>query len=202
MIPIFQDCQQFQQVILAQGVLAPLMYVFLATVLMMVFIPRSFLMLIGGVCFGAWWGTVWVLISSMLAGCFSFLVARTFGRAWVERTFRKRRWFYQLEKITGNSGFYVVLTSRIAHVIHFGAASYAFGLANINLKSYLWGTFWGILPGTVVLLYSSQVLGCSLWLRPENLSLETIYRIVFASLLVFFISCLPWLLKVKKSQRK
>lgn len=199
---LFQNCQQLQVFIMERSYLAPLVYIGLSALLTMCFVPRTLLMLVAGICFGAFWGSLWVLISSMLSSFVSFIIARRFARDWVEKLFIKRAWFHRLQQVTLHSGFHIILVTRIAYMVHFGSVSYASGLLNIRLSSFLWGTFWGILPGTLIFLFSIQNIGCRLWDEGINLSSEATYRIVIISFLLICVSLLPWWVQRKKITRK
>ncbi len=198
---IFKNCNDLREVIVSREWLAPVVYVFFSTLLIMLFVPRTLIMILGGICFGARWGTLWVLLASMISSFFSFWIARTNGRSWIERTFKKREWFFKLENLTQKSGFHLVLISRLTHVIHFGATSYACGVLNLKWSSFFWGTFLGILPGTVVAVYSAQILGCGLWEGTSSLSSESVYHIITASLLVVLLSLIPLWINRKKTKK-
>jgi uncharacterized membrane protein YdjX (TVP38/TMEM64 family) len=199
---LFQNCQQLQAIIMKQSFWAPLVYIGLSIILTMCFVPRTLLVVVAGICFGTFWGTIWVLVSSMLSSFISFIVGRRYARAWVDRLFRKRAWFHRLQQVSHDSGFYIIFLTRIVHMIHFGSMSYASGILNIKLSSFLWGTFLGILPGTLIFLYSVQNVGCRLWDEGANLSEESLYQIVIISVFMVFVSFVPWWLQHKRTKRK
>jgi len=195
----FDNCYELQELMGSLGWLAPIVFIFLSTFLIMFFVPRTLIMVLGGICFGATLGSIWVLVASLLSSVLSFGLARTYCRSWVERICRKRNWFYRLQNITAHSGFHFVLIARIAHFLHFGATSYACGVLNLTWSSFLWGTFWGVLPGTLVAVYSSRLLGCALWDGKAELSSKQITLITTASIIVLAISFLPWIFQRKKN---
>ncbi|NBY20121.1 TVP38/TMEM64 family protein [bacterium] len=194
------NCYELQTLLKSLGWWSPFVYILFSTLMMMLFVPRTLFLVLAGICFSEFQAVLWALTSSLLSSVLSFGLARTYGRAWVEKTFRKRNWFYRLERITAKSGFHFVLIARISHVIHFGATSYACGVLNIGFKSFLWGSFWGVLPGTIIAIVGSKVLGCKLWDGSANFSEKDIYLSVFTSFLVLFSSLIPlWLNRKKKS---
>lgn len=195
----FNNCYELQELMGSLGWLAPIVFIFFSTVLIMLFVPRTLIMVLGGICFGATLGSVWVLVASLLSSVLSFGLARTYFRSWVERLCHKRNWFYRLQNITARSGFHFVLIARIAHFLHFGATSYACGVLNLSWSSFLLGTFWGVLPGTLVVVYSSRLLGCALWDGKAELNSKDITLIATASIIVLVISFLPWVFQRKKN---
>jgi uncharacterized membrane protein YdjX (TVP38/TMEM64 family) len=116
----------------------------------------------------------------------------------VEKKLRKRNWFVRLDDLTHSSGFYLVLISRATHVFQFGVVGYAFGVLNISWSAFLWGTFLGIVPGTVVLVYSSESLGCGLWAGKTQLSPEAVYQILLSSLILVLAALVPLWIGRKK----
>jgi uncharacterized membrane protein YdjX (TVP38/TMEM64 family) len=194
----FQSCDDLRAAISNQGWLAPVIYMLLATLGLLFFLPRTFILIMAGLCFGVVWGAIWSLISSMLAALLSFAMTKFYLRSFVEKKLRKRNWFTNLESLTNKSGFYLVLISRAAHVLHFGLLSYAFGVLNVGWSEFLWGTFLGILPGSLILVYSSHSLGCGLWEGKSHLSPEAIYQILFSSLLLVLGALAPLWIKRKK----
>ena len=197
----FQGCNGLREFIVSQSWLAPVGFVFISTIAIMLFIPRTLIMILGGICFGARWGLLWVLVASMAATFFSFELARSYGRSIIEKAFSKKKWFQKLQARHPDSEFYLVIISRVTHVVHFGAISYASGLLNLRWRSVGWGTFWGILPGTAIVVYSAQTLGCGLWEGKKSLSTDTIYQLVFVSFLLIVGSIVPLWLQAKKQKK-
>lgn len=196
----FDNCNELQTLLSSFGWWGPLVYIFFSSLLMMAFVPRTLMLVIAGICFGEITGILCVMIASLIASTLSFGLARTYARAWVERVFRKRNWFFQLERITGESGFHFVLVARIAHVLHFGATSYACGLLNLTWGAFIWGTFLGILPGTLIAVFSAKVIGCRLWDGSGQWTSRDIYLTGFTSFLILLTAFFPiWLKRKKKS---
>lgn len=195
---VFQNCNDLRAAITSQGWWAPVIYVLLATLGLLFFLPRTFILILGGLCFGAIWGSLWSLISSMLAAFLSFSISKVYLRSFVEKKLRKRNWFAKLERLTNSSGFYLVLIARATHVFHFGAVGYAFGVLNIGWTEFLSGTFLGTLPGTIVLVYSSQSLGCGLWEGKKHLSPEAVYQMLLSSLVLILAALVPLWMRRKK----
>ncbi|MSP18768.1 MAG: TVP38/TMEM64 family protein [Bdellovibrionales bacterium] len=198
---LFHGCNGLREFIISQRWVAPLVFVIVSTLAIMVLVPRTLIMILGGICFGARWGLLWVLMASMAATFFSFELARSYGRSIIEKAFSKKKWFLKLEARHPDSEFYLVIISRVTHVVHFGAISYASGLLNLRWRSVGWGTFWGILPGTAIVVYSAQTLGCGLWEGKSSLSTDTIYQLVFVSFLLIVGSIVPLWLQAKKQKK-
>lgn len=195
---VFQNCDDLRTAITNQGWLAPVIYLLLATLGLLFFLPRTLILILGGLCFGPIWGSVWSLISSMSAAFLSFALTKIYFRSFVEKKLRKRNWFVRLDDLTHSSGFYLVLISRATHVFQFGVVGYAFGVLNISWSAFLWGTFLGIVPGTVVLVYSSESLGCGLWAGKTQLSPEAVYQILLSSLILVLAALVPLWIGRKK----
>lgn len=69
--------------------------------ILLVFIPGEPLEILAGLCFGTFWGTIFVYISVGIVTTLVFLLVRKYGRAYVEKVFKKEK----LDKIE-NSKFF------------------------------------------------------------------------------------------------
>lgn len=69
--------------------------------ILLVFIPGEPLEILAGLCFGTFWGTIFVYISVGLVTALVFFLVRKYGRAYVEKVFKKEK----IDKIE-NSKFF------------------------------------------------------------------------------------------------
>jgi uncharacterized membrane protein YdjX (TVP38/TMEM64 family) len=116
--------------------------------------PSLLLTIINGMLFGPIWGTTLSWSSSMLGAAGGFLLARHFGRPWVERWVGMDR-LRGVDHFFEAYGAYAVLLGRLIPVISFKALNFGLGLTPIRFWLY-WGmTGLGMIPATI--LYS--VLG-------------------------------------------
>ncbi|MCZ8516953.1 TVP38/TMEM64 family protein [Paenibacillus filicis] len=132
--------------ILSFGWIAPLLFIFLYTLRPLLLFPASVLSIAGGLAFGVWWGTVFTVIGATTGAALSFFVARFLGNNAV-----RKKWtgsWSRLERKLRERGFIYVLLLRLIPLFPFDLISYVAGVSKIRFRSFIYGTFIGIIPGT------------------------------------------------------
>jgi uncharacterized membrane protein YdjX (TVP38/TMEM64 family) len=195
---LFKNCDQFQKAILLKGKWSPLLLTGVATFSLVLLLPRTLILILAGLCFGVGWGTVLALVASMLSATIAFKVGRFLGRGWVEKKFKKMKWYWKLQDRNQTSGFLLVLVTRAVHLFHFGVTSYVCGALGVSWSAFLWGTFLGILPGTWVVVFTAETLGCSLWAGKMVLTSKLISWLVIAT----FLTIVPVILGIYITRKK
>lgn len=147
------------------GVWGPLAFVLLLTVAVVVSpLPSVPLDVAAGLAFGLFWGTVYVLIGAELGAIVAFLLARRFGRPWVERRL-PAAFVAQLDRLSGRAGFRAILFMRVLPAFQFDWVSYAAGLTPIPLRTFAAATLIGMTPPVIAIV----AVGATL---PENPALS------------------------------
>jgi uncharacterized membrane protein YdjX (TVP38/TMEM64 family) len=132
--------------ILSFGWLAPILYIILYTVRPMILFPASILSLAGGLAFGAGWGTLLTVIGATAGAVLSFMVARFMGKSLVRMEWKGR--FTKIQLQLENRGLLYVLLLRLIPLFPFDLISYVAGVSKIRFQAFLFGTLFGIIPGT------------------------------------------------------
>lgn len=110
-----------------------------------------------GVFFGFWHGTLVALVAINTGALVSFLISRYWLKRWFLTAFRSG-----YSQHHTNSGPLGLLTSsdiriisllRLNPMVPFSLHNYLYGAAKTNLRPYLWGTFFGSAPFTLLLVY-------------------------------------------------
>lgn len=112
-------------------------------------VPGTVLVVVGGAVFGLVWGTLWSLIGATLGAIAAFTLARTLLHDWAIRRFGHRPLFQKINKITHADALPCVLMVRFAPISPFNLVNFLFGLTKVPLSAYSFGTFVGIIPGTM-----------------------------------------------------
>lgn len=113
--------------------------------------PGSVLTVTGGFLFGPFLGTAINLVSATIGASLSFLLAR-----YVVGDYARAKAGDRLDKIiTGveQEGFKFVLFTRLVPLFPFNMLNYGLGLTRINVLSYFWASFIGMLPGCFAYTY-------------------------------------------------
>jgi len=147
---MFTNCtpQSMKNYICSFGALAPVMYIFMFTVVPLTLFPDAILAVASGLIFGVWFGTIYTVIGAACGGTLSFFLSRLYGRGIVEKLAKgKIKWFDEgVEK----RGFIFILILRFIPLIPFDVISYGAGLSKIKYKDFLLSTVIGVIPGVWV----------------------------------------------------
>ncbi|HEY5522387.1 MAG TPA: TVP38/TMEM64 family protein [Desulfuromonadaceae bacterium] len=150
--PELFDPRWIEEFLKRAGWLAPLVYIFLRVIAIVVaVVPNAPLDIAGGMLFGPFWGTIYALLGSEAGAIVCFLLARQLGREAITRflhrdiTFSNRFAMRQLA--------YIVLFARLEPVFSFALVSYGAGLTRMSLRSFALCTLIGMTPGTIILNY-------------------------------------------------
>ncbi len=140
--------EEIRDFIQEKGVLAPIIYVVLLSLLPLLLFPDSVLVIAGGMIFGLFKGTVLTSIGSLVGGIIAFLISRVFGSKVVRKIIKKD--IVLFEKYKGYSGFFLILMLRLIPLFPFKVVSYSAGLTDMKLRDFCLATVIGSLPGIIV----------------------------------------------------
>lgn len=166
--------------ILQFGIWAPIVFITLYALRgAILVIPVGVMSLAGGLAFGKWYGTLYILIGATLGASLSFFMARYFGRNFIEsfgwlHKGRIKAFDDRIEK----NGFRMMLFMRLIPLFQYDAVNFGAGLSKIKFRDFLLATFIGMAPGGFI----NAVLGSSL----ENIiSLQFFIALSIFILLMF-----------------
>ena len=159
------DIRQFtptnvKQFILGFDWYAPLVFIVLyALRAVILVIPVGVMSIAGGLAFGKWFGTVYILLGATIGSCLSFLVARYFGRGFMESF----EWLHKgrIGKFDDNAarhGFKVILFVRLIPLFQYDSVNFGSGLSKIRFRDFAAASLIGMIPGGFI----NAVLGSSL----------------------------------------
>lgn len=129
------------------GKLAPVVYILLRMVGVVILFPSIPLDGAGGVVFGPILGTVYAVIGSGAGALISFYLAHVLGREAMTRLLKRDISFCDM--CTECHLFYVILAARLLPMVSFAVISYGAGLTQISTKGFLISTLLGMLPITL-----------------------------------------------------
>jgi uncharacterized membrane protein YdjX (TVP38/TMEM64 family) len=115
--------------------------------------PGSLLTLAGGFIFGIWRTVIAVSIGSTLGASAAFLLGRFLLRDVVAERVARRPAFAAIDGAVADRGFPVVFLIRLSPLLPFNLLNYAFGLTRVRFRDYFFGSWLGMLPGTIMYAY-------------------------------------------------
>jgi uncharacterized membrane protein YdjX (TVP38/TMEM64 family) len=133
----------------AGGRWAALLYVVIFTVATVLGFPSNVMTVAGGAVFGLIGGTVCSLLGATLGAVGAFCLTRSLLHNWVEQRFGHHPLLQRLKQSISRTPFYFVLAVRFTPISPFSLVNFLFGLTPIDLRTYTFGTFLGIIPLTL-----------------------------------------------------
>ncbi len=184
---LHQTQQLFQTITLwlsEHPLLAPLLFVLLYVVVVMLLLPGQLLCLAGGALFGIWFGTLLNVTGATLGASLAFLTARHLASAQVERHMSDT--LAQLQQGVEAEGWRFVAMVRLLPMVPYNLSSYAFGLSRIPLKQFAAANAICLLPRLFVYAYIGHS-GVALLEKEEGdrlLNMVTLLTLLLAVLLL------------------
>jgi uncharacterized membrane protein YdjX (TVP38/TMEM64 family) len=104
-------------------------------------------------------GAVAVWVGANIGAAIAFLLGRHVMRDFVQKLVLKYRVLSAIDKAMDTKAFLTVLLLRFSPLIPFNVFNYAMGATSVDTRSYLLGTIFGMLPGTVCYVFVGAAIG-------------------------------------------
>lgn len=150
--------ESIRNLILSFGWWGPTVYIFIYTIRPLLLFPAIILTLAGGLAFGPWWGTLYVVVGGLLGACLCFAIARLLGREKMKTYLSRFSQIEALDEQINKNGFRTMLMMRIVPIFPYDPVSFLAGLSDIRFRDYALATAIGMVPGA----FACNVLGHSL----------------------------------------
>ncbi len=179
----------------AAGFWAPLVFVFIYTLGICLFVPGTLLTGLGAAIFGPYWGFVYVWFGAMLGASAAFVIGRTLGREFAATLIGDRLKKYD-EAIERN-GFATVLYLRLVY-FPFTPMNFGMGLTRVRFWDYFAGTGLGIIVGTFIFTFFIGTLK-QVWVSGDWGQLIS-FKVFFSVALFVFSFFIPKIIKRFKEE--
>ena len=189
--------ESFGKFLETAGFWAPLLFIFVYSVGVCLFIPGTLLTGLGAVFFGPYWGFLWVWVGAMMGAAGAFIIGRTLGREFAASLIGDRLKKYD-EAIERN-GFATVLYLRLVY-FPFTAMNFGMGLTKVRFADYLFGTGLGIIVGTFIFTFFIGTLK-EVWVSGHWGELISV-KVFFSIGLFVFSFFIPRILRRIKGENK
>jgi uncharacterized membrane protein YdjX (TVP38/TMEM64 family) len=124
----------------------------------LMFVPASLLLLLAGYFYDLVPATLAASLGTTLAAGILFLVGRFLARDWVAGYLARRRLFQALDHAVAHQGFRIVVLTRLSPFFPFVFLNYAFSLTRISFRTYLLGTWIGMIPNVLLWVYLGSTM--------------------------------------------
>lgn len=128
------------------GFVGALLFVVIFTGATTLGFPGNVLSVAAGAIFGLTWGTVWSVVGATLGATGAFWLARHTLHEMVNRRFGHHPMLKRLNRAIDHYPLNIVMAVRFTPLSPFSLVNFLFGLTSLNLKTYVLGTFIGIIP--------------------------------------------------------
>lgn len=153
-VPNEQLQDLLQSLLENQGWVASLTLIGVYALAVVLMAPLSPFAVTAGLFFGFWQGSVISLIAVNTGALISFLITRHFitRKGLSHDCFRTSSHSKSMRLLT-SSDIRIISLLRVNPLVPFSLHNYLYGAACTDLRSYLWGTFLGSAPLTLLLVY-------------------------------------------------
>jgi len=172
------------------GILAPIIFIFVYSVGVCLFVPGTLLTGLGAAIFGAYWGFVYVWIGAMIGSCIAFWISRSLGRDFAASMIGSRLKKY--DDAIARNGFATVLYLRLVY-FPFTPMNFGMGLTKVRFSDYLFGTGLGIVVGTFIFTFFIGTLK-EVWASGKWVELIS-FKVFFSIGLFIFSFFIPNIIK-------
>lgn len=135
------------------GFWAPVAFVAIYVLAVILFVPASLLTAAAGTLFGLAGGSAVVSVASTLGATLAFLIGRTVARRAIESKIAGNRTFAAIDGAVEKEGWKIVGLTRLSPAFPFALLNYGYGLTKVRLRDYVLASWLGMLPGTVLYVY-------------------------------------------------
>ncbi len=116
--------------------------------------PIIIILILGGVLFGAYWGTLLNWTAALAGATVSYFLGLYLGKPLFRSLAQKKA--PALAEWIKQKGFWAILILRVIGVFPFTVINFLAGASRIRLSNYLLATALGMLPGTFLISYFSD----------------------------------------------
>jgi uncharacterized membrane protein YdjX (TVP38/TMEM64 family) len=143
-----------------------------------IFYPAEILDAAVGFVYGVWWGFPLMMFGWLLNGVLCHQIGRHAARPALVKMFGAER-FDGYDRVVERGGVTLLLACRMVPIVPFSLFSYVAGSARVPLRTFIWTTFVGYIPLTLLFVYLGS--------RLEELSPNDPAIWIGAAGLIFFV---------------
>jgi uncharacterized membrane protein YdjX (TVP38/TMEM64 family) len=122
------------------------------------FLPGALLFsLLGGFLFGVLMATIYINVAAVIGATIAFLLARYLIGTWLQQKYDDI--LEKFNREVRKRGHNYLLTLRIVPLLPFFLVNFLAGLTRVSLKTFLWTTSLGMIPGSLFFTYAGKQLG-------------------------------------------
>lgn len=153
--------EQVQAFVDSMGVWAPIAFVLIYALAMMIGLPGTVFTIVGALVFGKWLGTFLNVVGATIGASGAFFIARLMAGELLIKKLSGQKWFDKFNKGLEENGISYMLFVRLVPLFPFNGINFGSGITKVSFRDYLVGTFLGIIPATFVFTNAAVEVGQS-----------------------------------------
>lgn len=153
-----QSYENFIHLIEAQDKFTAAVYIIIAKIISGVFfVPATPLTILSGAMFGTFVGSIISIIGNLAGAVLAFFLARYIFKDFVQKKILiKYPMINKYEDQLFTNGFKTVIFLRLVPLFPYNFLNFALAVTEVKFKDFFWGSFWGMIPGTVAYVYFGE----------------------------------------------
>nr|WP_321501677.1 TVP38/TMEM64 family protein [uncultured Dethiosulfovibrio sp.] len=181
-----QGCLLTEEGLSSLGKLAPYAFTAGYTLAVVLAVPGGPLTALAGALFGTFWGVIAVSIGSTIGACIAFLIARYLAKDRVSLWLSSKPAFSRMDRLITKRGWIMIAIFRLIPLFPFNLINYGMGLTSIPFRNYAIGSWFFMLPGTLVYVAGGDALVRSV--REGEVPWRIVTMVVIVGLCLFLTS--------------
>lgn len=178
------------------GWYAPFAFILLYILATVLFLPGSVMSLLGGLLFGAYWGTLYVIFGATIGAAIAFLLGRYLAADFV--TARAGNMLTKILAGVEKEGWRFVAVVRLVPLFPFNMLNYVLGVTKVNFVAYVIASFIFMIPGAFAYSYVGSLGAAAISGQPREIAT----KVLVALGLLVLLACIPWLVnQIRKDEK-
>lgn len=174
-----------QEKIESFGVYAPLVFIGLMIVAVVLAVPGGPMSALAGVLFGSVQGVICISIGSSIGAAIAFLVARYAARDFIQARLGANPSYMKLDSIVKKRGYLIIAIVRLVPLFPFNLVNYGMGLTSIPFWEYFFLSWLCMLPGTTLYVVGGDAIKKAIVSGQVPVGLVGIFVALLVALIVF-----------------
>jgi uncharacterized membrane protein YdjX (TVP38/TMEM64 family) len=148
-----------KEVMAEAGALSAILFVVGGIIAIVLLVPSTPLMIVGGILFGPIFGAILSLGAASTGAFVSFMISRHYGAGRLERWLKGHASkVYEYESKLAHNAFFTIFFMRMMPFVPKGPTNYFLGMSCVKVREYVLGTSLGLAPGAFAYAYVGDML--------------------------------------------
>ncbi|MFT4993830.1 MAG: putative membrane protein YdjX (TVP38/TMEM64 family) [Paraglaciecola sp.] len=139
------------------GLWAPLLFILIDMLLVIFLLPSIIFTLAAGFLFGPALGSFCVIVATTLGAAVAFFISRHSFSEGVKNYLRNHKKLKVVNDELVHEGWKLILLTRLVPFFPLKLSNYFFGATNFSMADFVIGTFIGIIPNTLFIVYMGSL---------------------------------------------